>query len=235
MTVYCDLHIHTCLSPCASDEMTPWNIVGMAKVKGLALIAITDHNCALNLPQAMLAGAACGVAVVPGIEITSREDVHMLAYFPVLEAALAFGADITRRLPEILNRRDLFGNQLIVGDGDEPTGQVEKLLLGATDMTADELCAKTAAHGGACVPAHINRGANGMMGALGLMPPLPQYPIVEVSTHAPCAAYALAGRTVLHSSDAHRLEDIAERNFSLMLAEATPQALVDWLRHGGNP
>ena len=84
MLVYCDLHIHSCLSPCAQDDMTPANVVGMACVKGLDVIALTDHNSALNLPAAMAAGKAMGVQVIPGLEVTSREDVHVLAYFDTL-------------------------------------------------------------------------------------------------------------------------------------------------------
>ncbi|MBP3644923.1 MAG: PHP domain-containing protein, partial [Clostridia bacterium] len=81
MSAFCDLHLHSCLSPCADDDMTPWNMVGMAKIKGLDVIAITDHNAVLNAEDAMAAGAEYGVAVIPGMEITSREEVHMLAYF----------------------------------------------------------------------------------------------------------------------------------------------------------
>ena len=232
MTVlaFCDLHIHTCLSPCANDDMTPWNIVGMAKVKGLDVIAITDHNAAANIPQAVLAGQAYGVAVLPGMEITSREDVHMLAYFPDVSTAMTFGDAVCEHLPAIQNDRNLFGNQIIIGDGDEPCGQIGKLLLNATDWSAEEIDDRIFACGGMCVPAHINRGGNGMLGALGLMPPLPQFPVVEVYRRIDCAAYALKGRLVLHSSDAHRLEDIAERDFSLDVQAATAQAVLAALR-----
>ena len=230
MQAYCDLHIHTCLSPCANDDMTPWNIVGMAKVKGLDIIAITDHNSALNTPQAVLAGQAYGVAVVPGMEVTTREEVHMLAYFATVEADLAFGEEVYRLLPNIPNRSGLFGNQIIIGEGDEPAGQVDRLLLNAISLSVDEVCALAVRFGGVCIPAHINRGANGMMGALGLMPPLPQHPVVEVYDRVPCAAAALAGRIVLKASDAHRLEDIAERGFALTLPACDAGALVAWLR-----
>lgn len=231
MEVFCDLHIHTCLSPCASDEMTPWNIVGMARVKGLDLIAITDHNSALNVRQAMLAGEAYGVSVVPGMEVTSREEVHILAYFRTLEADLAFGAEVYAHLPDIQNRRELFGNQMIIGDGDETAGTVDKLLLNAISLSVDEITRLAAEYGGVCVPAHINRGANGMIGALGLMPPLPSYPVIEVAARLPCMEVATRGRRVLHSSDAHRLEDIAERTFALDLPEASPVALVEWMKN----
>ncbi len=215
MAAYCDLHIHSCLSPCADDDMTPWNLVGMARVKGLDVIALTDHNTARNTPEAMAAGEAYGVQVIPGMEISSREEVHILGYFSSVAEALAAGEAVYAHLPQVLNQPALFGNQIIIGADDSPTGTLEKLLINATDLSVEEVCALVRAFGGVPVPAHINRGANGMIGALGLMPFLPDHPVVEVYPGVPCPAYATKGRFVIHSSDAHRLEDIQERIFSL--------------------
>ncbi|MDD3212735.1 MAG: PHP domain-containing protein [Eubacteriales bacterium] len=225
MRAYCDLHIHSCLSPCANDDMTPWNLVGMAKVKGLDVIALTDHNSALNIPQAMAAGEAYGIQVIPGMEVTSREEVHMLAYFRCAAEALAFGEAIYAHLPDVANRGDLFGNQIVIGDEDKPVGTVEKLLLNATDLSVEDVEELARKHGGISVPAHINRGANGMIGALGLMPPLPMYPVVEVAARIACPEAVLKGRFVLYSSDAHRLEDIAERDFALEVCEPSAAAV----------
>lgn len=221
MSAFCDLHMHSCLSPCADDDMTPWNMVGMARIKGLDVIAITDHNACLNAEDAMAAGREYGVAVIPGMEITSREEVHMLAYFYTLEDALSAGEAVYRHLPAIMNDPLLFGNQIIMRNGDTPDGILDKLLINATDLSVDEVCALVREHGGVPVPAHINRGSNGMIGALGLMPFLPEYPVVEVYKGVECPAYATKGRFLLHSSDAHRLEDIQEQVFEL---EAEPTA-----------
>ena len=225
MAAYCDLHIHSCLSPCADDDMTPWNLVGMARVKGLDVIALTDHNTALNTPEATAAGEAYGVQVIPGMEVTSREEVHMLGYFPSVREALAAGEEVYAQLPQVQNQPALFGNQIIMGAEDTPSGTLEKLLINATDLNVEEVCALIRAHGGVPVPAHINRGSNGMIGALGLMPFLPEYPVVEVYPCVACPAYAVKGRFVLHSSDAHRLEDIQERTFSLN-AQPTAQDVM---------
>lgn len=215
MAACCDLHIHSCLSPCADDDMTPWNLVGMARVKGLDVIALTDHNTARNTPEAMAAGESYGVQVIPGMEITSREEVHILGYFSSVPEALAAGEAVYAHLPQVQNQPALFGNQIIIGADDSPSGTLEKLLINATDLSVEEVCALVRAFGGVPVPAHINRGSNGMIGALGLMPFLPDYPVVEVYPGVPCPAYATKGRFVIHSSDAHRLEDIQERIFSL--------------------
>ena len=213
--------------------MTPWNMVGMAKIKGLDVIAITDHNAVLNAEDAIAAGKEYGVAVIPGMEITSREEVHVLAYFYTLEEALRAGEELYNHLPEVANQPALFGNQLIMRDGDQPGGTLEKLLINATDMSVEQVCAFVKKYGGIAIPAHINRGSNGMIGALGLMPFLPEYPVVEVYAGVPCPAYASKGRFVLHSSDAHRLEDIQEQVFELD-AEPTVQGILDLLRAKSN-
>lgn len=225
MGAFCDLHMHSCLSPCADDDMTPWNMVGMAKIKGLDVIAITDHNCALNAEDAMAAGREYGVAVIPGMEITTREEVHMLGYFYRLEDALAAGEEVYAHLQDVQNNPELFGNQIIMLDGDTPSGTVDKLLINATDLSVEETCELVRKHHGLPIPAHINRGSNGMIGALGLMPFLPEYPVVEVYASIPCPAYATQGRFLLHSSDAHRLEDIQERVFELPVEPTVEEVL----------
>ena len=209
--------------------MTPWNMVGMAKIKGLDVIAITDHNAVLNAEDAIAAGREYGVEVIPGMEITSREEVHMLAYFYTLEDALAAGEEVYAHLPAISNQPLLFGNQIIMRDGDTPSGTLDKLLINATDLSVDEVCQLVRTHNGIPLPAHINRGSNGMIGALGLMPFLPEYPVVEVYQGVDCPAYATKGRFLLHSSDAHRLEDIQEQVFELPV-EASAKAVLDLIR-----
>lgn len=233
MGAFCDLHLHSCLSPCAEDDMTPWNMVGMAKIKGLDVIAITDHNAVLNAEDAMAAGREYGVEVIPGMEITSREEVHMLAYFYSLEDALRAGEEVYAHLADISNRPALFGNQIIMKDGDTPSGTLDKLLINATNLSVDEVCELVRSHNGIPLPAHINRGSNGMIGALGLMPFLPEYPVVEVYKGVDCPSYATKGRFLLHSSDAHRLEDIQEQVFELPV-EPTAKAVLDLIREKSN-
>ena len=213
--------------------MTPWNMVGMAKIKGLDVIAITDHNAVLNAEDAMAAGREYGVEVIPGMEITSREEVHMLAYFYSLEDALSAGEEVYKHLADVSNQPALFGNQLIMKDGDTPSGTLDKLLINATDLSVDEVCELVRRHNGIPLPAHINRGSNGMIGALGLMPFLPEYPVVEVYKGVDCPAFAVKGRFLLHSSDAHRLEDIQEQVFELPV-EPTAKAVLDLIREKSN-
>ena len=214
--------------------MTPWNMVGMSKIKGLDVIAVTDHNACLNAEDAMAAGREYGVEVIPGMEITSREEVHILGYFYTLEDALKAGEEVYAHLPAIDNNPLLFGNQIIMRDGDTPSGTLNKLLINATDLSVDEVCELVRRHHGVPVPAHINRGSNGMIGALGLMPFLPEYPVVEVYKGVDCPAYAMKGRFLLHSSDAHHLEDIQEQVFELD-TEPTAQAVLKLIEKMNQP
>ena len=118
MNLYADLHIHSCLSPCGDQDMTPGNILGMAKIKGLDVVAISDHNAAGNLPAAQKIAEAYDLLLVPAIEITTREEVHMLGYFPSVEAAVSFGNMLKEHLPPKKNKPSLFGQQLIMNEDD---------------------------------------------------------------------------------------------------------------------
>lgn len=229
MELFYDLHIHSCLSPCAEDEMTPGNIAGMAYVKGIDMIAVTDHNTARNLPAAQAAAEEYGILFVPGIEITTREEVHLLGYFPDTAAALACGEKLYPHLPARKNKPKLFGNQFVMNGQDEITGEEDALLIGAADLSLSECAALVRSLGGVPVPAHINRGSNGLMINLGFLPEEPFFPALEVWPKLPCDMDTVTGKHLLHSSDAHRLEDMAEREYMLRLGERSVRAFLDWL------
>ncbi len=230
MNFFADLHIHSCLSPCGDNDMTPGNILGMAVVKGLEIVAISDHNAARNLPAAEKIAAAYGLLLVPAIEITTSEEVHMLGYFPDVQTAVDFGAMLKTHLPPGKNKPAFFGEQLVMNEDDEVIDHEDALLIGATDLSLEECAAKVRAVGGVPVPAHINRGSNGLLVNLGMMPPSPTFTTVEVWRHLPCPMEPMENKHVLHSSDAHYLEDIQEPEFSLRLPEKSVAALLDWMR-----
>ena len=119
MNFFADLHIHSCLSPCGDNDMTPGNILGMAVVKGLEIVAISDHNTARNLPAAEKIAEAYGLLLVPAIEITTSEEVHMLGYFPDVPTAVAFGEMLKAHLPPKKNKPAFFGEQLVMNEDDE--------------------------------------------------------------------------------------------------------------------
>ena len=230
--LFCDLHIHSCLSPCGSDDMTPSNICGMAMLKGLQMIAVTDHNSARNLPAAKACADAYGLTLIPGMEITTREEVHLLGYFPTVERALEFSEFLRGHMPNKKNKPSFFGNQLVMDEDDNVLAEEDELLIGAADLTLGELVKLIREAEGVPVPAHINRGSNGLLINLGFVPEELNLTAVEVWRGLPCAHTPQEGRVVLHSSDAHYLGDIMEADVSIELPERTTAAFLDHLRRG---
>ena len=229
MKVAVDLHMHSCLSPCGDMDMTPNNIVNMCKLKGLDMIAVTDHNTAGQLPPIKLIADALGIGLLPGIELTTAEDAHMLAYFRTVDEALAFSEEIYAHLPSIKNKPDLFGVQAYMNDDDEIVCEEPKLLISALDLSVNELFRRVTELGGLAIPAHINRGANGILQALGFLPPDIPFPALEVSIGLPLPHKGIPDVKQLHSSDAHYLENIFERVEFLDLNAPTPNAFFDYI------
>ena len=243
MTAYrYDLHLHSCLSPCADDDMTPANIAGMAMLNGLTLVALTDHNSCKNCPAFFEACRRHGLVPVPGMELNTAEEIHLVCLFPTLEAALSFDTGVERRLLPVRNDPAVFGNQRIVDAEDRLLGETEQLLIMATTLPLEEAAALCLAHGGACFPAHIDRPANGILAVLGSLPERPAFPTLELSLAAGAEALLhrpeYAGRRFLRSSDAHHLWDISEGAHTIVLddepysAQRVREALITLLREG---
>ena len=192
--MWVDLHMHSCLSPCADDDMTPANICGMAHIKGLDAIAVTDHNTARNLPYVKEAADYYGLILLPGMEITTKEEVHLLGYFQDVETAVKVGEIFSSHLPPMKNRPSYFGNQLVMNTDDEVVAEEDRLLIGATDLTIEQCAAIIREHGGAPVPAHINRGSNGLLKNLGMFPVGVDFPVVEVTPGLPVDEKQIAGK-----------------------------------------
>ncbi len=169
--MWADLHIHTVLSPCAEVEMIPPLIVRRAKELGLGLIAITDHNSAENVGAVMRAAHGSGVTVLPGIELQTQEEVHLLCLFATEEQALAWQALVYACLPALRNRDDLFGAQYVVDETGELVRQNDRLLLTAAAFPLEEAVARVRELGGLPIAAHVDRMANGFMTNLGFVPP----------------------------------------------------------------
>ena len=221
-----DLHIHSCLSPCASDDMTPANIAGMARLKGLCLISLTDHNAGNNLAAMAFQAQQHGLLFVPGVEVTTREEVHVLVYFSELCAAITFSELIYNSLPDIPNNPELFGNQIVIGQDDRPCGTVEKLLIQASSFTIDEIAAMAGQYSGCAVPAHINRDSFSVLSNLGF---IPEHLFRCVETVPSLSSPPIDPRLkTLQSSDAHYLGDIAEPNQSLPGVDG-PQDFIDYI------
>ena len=160
---YCDLHIHSCLSPCGDRDMTPGNIAGMAMLNRLNIVALTDHNSCANCPAFFKQAKALGLIPVAGMELTTAEDVHVVCLFRTLEDAMAFGRFVEEHRPAIANRPEIFGEQILIGEDDEPTGEYPTLLIHASDLSLEDAYREVNARGGVCYPAHIDRPSNGIV------------------------------------------------------------------------
>lgn len=216
-----DLHVHSCLSPCADDESTPNSIAGLASLIGLDIVALTDHNSCGNCAAFFAACEKYGVTPVAGMEMTTAEDIHLLCLFATLDAAAAFEKIVRARRPRIRNKPAAFGRQLYVGGNDEIVGEEEFLLVNAADIPLEEAVSLVRGAGGAAVPAHIDREANGILAVLGALPERPVFPAVEVRYEAELPrlmeSVPLAGKRILFSSDAHALTSLSEAEHFLEL------------------
>ncbi|MBQ7315447.1 MAG: PHP domain-containing protein [Clostridia bacterium] len=221
---FCDLHIHSCLSPCADDDMTPGNIAGMATINGLQIVALTDHNTSKNCPAFFKQAQAFGLIPVPGMELTTTEDIHVVCLFATLEDAMAFDAFVDEGRPHIKNETEFFGHQYLINEDDSIRGEEDYLLLHTSGISIEEAYAEVYRRGGACFPAHVDRPSGGMIEVLGDVPPEPPFTAYELRDGALRDDYTARYPTLaplMHvvSSDAHRLTDIAEAVFSIEIAD----------------
>ncbi len=204
-----DLHIHSCLSPCGDLSASPKAIAAAARKAGMDLVALADHNSALNTPAFEAACRNEGISAVFGMEMTTREEIHVLTLFPTSRQALKAGEEAYERLKSVSFVPKNFGDQVWVNENEEIEGRLEKLLIiGTTDISIDDAGPWTKDQGGLFIPAHIDRPAFGAIGVLGFLPP-GSYDGVECRE--------LIDRnltdpwTVTAASDAHRPEDIGRR------------------------
>ncbi len=211
---YYDLHIHSCLSPCADNDMTPCNIAGMAAIKGLGIVALTDHNSTKNCRAFFAAAKRHGIVPIAGMELTTAEDVHIVCLFPTLESAEKFDDEYRSFRILYKNRKDIFGDQLILDEEDNVIGEEEHLLLNASTLSIEDAERLAKKYGAAVFPAHIDRDENGIIAALGCVPETPHFHAVEFRDRESIGEYSekygLSDKLILTDSDAHYLWDISE-------------------------
>ncbi|MBN2062122.1 MAG: PHP domain-containing protein [Deltaproteobacteria bacterium] len=216
-----DLHIHSCLSPCADLEMSPKAIVEQSMLKGLDVIALCDHNSAENVGAAIRAASGTGLALLPGMEINSMEEVHVLSIFDD-EMQAKIMQDIIYKNLRGTNRPDIFGDQLIVNEFDEVEGISDKMLIGATDLRVDEIVKETHRLGGLSIASHIDRPSYSIISQLGFIPPDLELDAVELSPLASREDFsdqipAHGNLPIVRSSDAHFQRDIGKVHTSFIV------------------
>lgn len=209
--------------------MTPNNLVNMAYLKGLDAIAVCDHNAARNLPACKAIADARGLLFVPGIEVQSIEEVHVLCYFPSVARAMEFGEYIYAYLPAIDNTPDLFGEQIAMNEDDQPIYCEPKLLIQSVSLSIDTIVEQCRAFHGVAVPAHINRTSNSLIQNLGFIPESLQFTTLEVYESLPVHGVTLDDYHIIYNSDAHYLTDISERNHFINAYEQTVEGVLAYL------
>ncbi len=236
-----DLHNHSCLSPCASLEQSPSLLAHVAAERGVRLLALTDHNAALNCPAFAEACAREGIAALHGIEVSSLEEVHILCLFGSPGEALEFGAFLRGHIPDLPYDPERLGDEVVVDAGDDVLDLLGYWLGGGLDLGYDEICAEAARRGGAIIPAHVDRPMFSVGSQLGF---LPMGPYAAVEAMRDPARSLTRGFTVVSGSDAHYPEHVARRAFELELDRAFFEAglanrggellggVVDALREG---
>ena len=223
--IHADLHIHTCLSPCAELEMSPRGIVSTAVSKGVGMIAVCDHNSAENAAAVMEASRQTNLTVLPGMEVTSKEEVHILGLFGTPDDATRMQALVYEHL-EGQNDAETFGLQVVVEADGTVAGYNDRLLIGATDLSLEHVVQAIHAHNGLAIAAHIDREGFGILGQLGFIPPDLDLDALEVSSrmnlkNAIGAFAEYDSYPFVRSSDAHNLDAIGSGTTPLMLEAAS--------------
>jgi hypothetical protein len=206
-----DLHVHTVLSPCAEVEMIPPLIVQEALERNIDIIAITDHNASANVQAVQKAALGSPLKVLAGMEVQSREDVHLLCLFENFETLAIWQSAVDSALPEMENNAEFFGEQFVVDENGDFIRREPRLLLTSTHFSIDEIFERVNTLGGLVIPAHVNRSSYGLFPTLGLLSD--QWPILalEISRHLTpekaVATYpALKGIPLIQSGDVHQLD-----------------------------
>ncbi len=237
--IYYDFHIHSALSPCASNDMTPNNIINMAMICGLDAIAVTDHNSCKNLKAIIAASKNIenSPLIIPGMELETQEEIHLLCLFPNILKALDFEEIVYKNRFGLKNRPEIFGQQLIMNENDEIVSEYSEMLLSATKLGIYEAVKLVKRIGGVAIPAHIDRNSYSILTSLGFLPDDAGINMVEYSKRCdPSEFYrdnkALFSRRYpyLRNSDAHLLEDISERDNILDVSKnSTSEEIIDYL------
>lgn len=215
-----DLHIHSLLSPCGELEMSPAMIIEKAKAEKLDIIGITDHNSTRQAFTIQKMAEKEGIYVLMGAEVTSKEEVHCLCYFPDEMALNDFQDYLDMKLPNIKNDPVAFGDQVAVNENEEIVFEESRLLISAIDDSMENIAKKTASLNGLFVPAHIDKASFSLISQLGFIPLDLEADAVEISKHTTkekilSSAPYISSFSFLRSSDAHQL-DILGTEYSVL-------------------
>lgn len=227
-----DLHVHTCLSPCADLKMSPLVITERAKAKSIEIVGICDHNSAENVPAVMKVAKKYQITVFPGMEVTSKEEVHLLGLFDRLEDVWKLQEIVYENLPGE-NDEEAFGMQVIVNEKGEVLGSNPRLLIGATTISLEKIIELIHSFNGIVIASHVDKEAFSLISQLGFIPENLELDAVEIS---PRTTYEKAKDNFSHypitsSSDAHFPEEIGQSFTSFLLEECTIKEIKKALKN----
>ena len=217
MSLLTDFHNHSCLSPCGSLDLSPRSLADLAVLRGLKVLALTDHNSSLNCPAFAKVCPPRGLLPLFGMEATTQEEIHMLCLFKSLEASLDFSEYAYSILMPFLNNPEKTGDQIYVDEEDGIEGEVEYYLVNPLELSVDDIGAKVTEYGGIVIPAHVERPAFSMISQLGTVIDGP-WAAVECTRLPPTVngqVLDTLGYPLTTSSDAHYPEHVARRPFEL--------------------
>ena len=236
MKVFYDLHMHSCLSPCGADDMTPNNLVNMAALAGLQVIAVSDHNTTRNVPAAMAVGREAGVLVVPAMELTTKEDIHVLCLLPDPETAEDFRKYVYERLPRRRNRPKAFGNQFVMDENDEIIEEETQILNFGSSIGVYETRKLLEDYHGLAIPAHIDRASYSLIGVMGNVDRDLGFRVYETTIgcdrQALMKQYGFTGG-FLSNSDAHDLIAIQDGERTLDVESMSPRGVIEAVKRLG--
>lgn len=228
MKLYYDFHIHSALSPCGDNDMTPNNLINMSIIKGLDAVALTDHNACENV-RAAAAVAGDKIIFIPGMEVETSEEVHIVTLFPTADAAEEMQRILVDSSPFIPNRPEIFGNQYIMDENDEICGEIGRMLVTASGLDIYTVVAAAKDLGGIAYPAHIDRESYSVLSNLGFIPPDLDISAVEITEKSRAALEGEYSNryNIITSSDAHYLWDISERNHYIEVSDASVRGILN--------
>jgi len=221
----CDLHIHTCLSPCADLDMYPSALVERSVAEGLDVIGICDHNASENVRYVIEASRGKPLHVFPGMEISSREEAHVIALFENIDDLLRVQGVVYAALSGS-NREEIFGCQAIVNASDEVEGFNDRLLIGSIDLSLQEIVEEIHAASGLAIASHIDRESFSVLSQLGFIPPDIRFDALEISRRTGLKEARkmypdLNGYPFIESSDAHFIRDIGEGSSRIFMKKSS--------------
>lgn len=233
-----DLHIHTCLSPCADLEMTPSAIIKTASKNGVDIIAITDHNSAENVIAAKKAAEKTDITVLAGMEVTSAEEAHILAIFDDVENVMKFQDVVYENLLPGENDAKRFGEQIVVNEENEVLSFNKRLLIAATTLNVHSVVNIIHSLGGLSIASHVDKDVFGIISQLGFIPEDLKFDALEMSPRIDkeTAEHLFKDYSFfawISSSDAHYLENIGKRITSFFIKEPTIAEVASALKKIG--